>query len=416
MEPALLPPRTLTTSSTYPFEEAHIRILRILSRLTVGGPTYNVCQLTKHLNGGKYLTWLVTGRPEPYERDATELARRNGIEPIFLPTLRREIGWSDIPASVAIGRLLHEFRPHIVHTHTAKAGALGRLMTLKKFLNRNYRPALMHTFHGHVFDGYFHPALNRGFIAIERYLARHTDVIVTVSAGVRHELVNVFGIAPADKVRVIPLGFEFDWLQCLDQSRGLLRAQLGVGDQTQLIGIVGRLTKIKNHELALRAFRRVVQEFRVDAHLAIFGDGELKDELQSLASQLSIANRVSFMSWELDKARIYSDLDLTCLSSMNEGTPVALIESLAAGVPVVATRVGGVADVVVDAEDGAVVSPGDEIDLATALARLLQVRRRLSPGRRIEVCRRYSSTRLVSEMRELYTEILEGRNRTNKAN
>jgi glycosyltransferase involved in cell wall biosynthesis len=260
-----------------------------------------------------------------------------------------------------------------------------------------------------VFSGYFGSGVTMVLVAIERLLARFTDAIIAVSPSVQRDLVEVYKIAPAEKVRIVELGLDFQWVERLAENRGTLRRTLGVSDDVALVGMVGRLAKVKNHGLALRAFRRIVVQENLDARLIIFGDGEMRSELESLGRQLRIEDRVSFMGWELDQARMFCDLDLTCLSSRNEGTPVALIESLAAGVPIVSTLVGGVKDVARDWLDGSLVEASDESGFAEALAALVRSRWRISDGRAAEVRKRYSCKRLVSDMKALYTELLEAK-------
>jgi len=238
-------------------------------------------------------------------------------------------------------------------------------------------------------------------------LARLTDLIITVTPTIRRQLIEQYRIASADKVRVVPLGFDFAWLNDIPRHRGWLRARLGARDSTVIFGTVGRLTRIKNTELLMRAFARLLRETRMDARLVVIGDGELLGALRSLADGLALGERAIFVSWVLDRAKIFCDLDVTCLSSYNEGSPACLIESLAAGVPVVATRVGGVADVVSSALDGELVESGNECAYTAALARVANRRSRISRERSVAVCENYSTSRLVRDIENIYSEILE---------
>jgi glycosyltransferase involved in cell wall biosynthesis len=296
-----------------------------------------------------------------------------------------------------------------VATHTAKAGALGRAVGLWRSLARCERVHLIHTFHGHYFHHYFSNPVTRAFLAIERYLASRTDMIITVSPTIRRQLVEEYRIAAAGKVRVVPLGFDFAWRERLTAERGWLRAQLGIGDSTVLIGTVARLAKIKNSELMLRAFAQMLRQEAIDAHLAIIGEGDQLENLQNLAHELVLDGRITFCGWVLKRERIFSDLDVTCLSSHNEGTPVSIIESLAAGVPVVATRVGGVADVMSDPMDGELVESGDQEALAAALAKVARRGRVIAAGRSAAICQQYSASRLVKDIETLYQEVLDSR-------
>lgn len=384
-----------------------VRIARIITRLGVGGVERHVCSLTANLNREKFESWLISGRPEKSEREWVEFAAEAGVEPVFINQLRRKLGFWDLSASFKLDRLLTRIQPHIVETHQSKAGALARAIVGLKSRANGPRPRLVHTFHGHQFQGHFKSPATRAFLAIERRLARLTDLIITVTPTIRRQLIEQYRIATADKVRVVPLGFDFTWLRDLQHHRGWLRAHLEVSDSTIIFGTVGRLAKIKNMELQLRAFARMLRQAAIDARLVVIGDGELRAALQSLARDLEISDRVLFCGWILDRAKIFSDLDVTCLSSFNEGSPVCLIESLVAGVPVVATEVGGVPDVVSSGLDGELVPSCNEEAFAAALTRAACRRRRIPPERSAVIRRQYSTARLIQDIENLYAELLQ---------
>jgi len=386
--------------------EYPVRIARIVGRLAIGGPARHVCSLTTGLDRQKYQSWLICGRAEKTEREAIEIAADAGVKPIYVNQLKRGLGVSDLGASIKINGLLATIRPQIVATHTAKAGALGRMVALLRLTAKNEQVRLIHTFHGHTFHDYFSTGVTKAFVAIERYLASFTDMIIAVSPTTRRDLVQEYRIASADKVRVVPLGFDFGWLNDLPRHRGWLRARLGASDSTIIFGTVGRLAKIKNTGMVLRAFARLLRKEHIDARLVVVGDGELLEELKSLAHQLAIDDRVLFCGWMVDRAKIFCDLDVTCLSSYNEGTPVCLIESLAAGVPVIATEVGGVADVVADGLDGELIRSGDEQGFAAGLSRLAHRGSGISPQRSAIIRGQYSVARLVKDIESLYEEVL----------
>ena len=388
---------------------APTKIARIITRLDLSGPARHVCSLTADLDRKKFASWLICGRAAENEHDGSAIAAEAGITPIYIDGLRRDLGWSDLNACVAINRLLARINPTIVATHTAKAGTLGRAAGLWRFLTRREHVRFVHTFHGHVFHHYFNSPVTRAFVAIERMMASFTDMIITVSPTIRRELIEEYHIAAADKVRVVPLGFDFAWRDRLASERGGLRARLGIGDSTVLFGTVGRLAKIKNTALMLRAFARMLREETIDARLAVIGDGDQLENLRNLARELSLGDRIAFCSWILDRERIFSDLDVTCLSSHNEGTPVSIIESLAAGVPVVATRVGGVADVMNDSSDGELVEPDNEEALAAALARVARQRPGIAAARSSAICQQYSASRMIKDIENLYAELLQSR-------
>jgi glycosyltransferase involved in cell wall biosynthesis len=310
---------------------------------------------------------------------------------------------TDARAVVALRRELARFRPDIVHTHMAKAGTLTRTAAR----TMRHRPALVHTFHGHVLEGYFRPAVQRAFIEVERALARMTDVLVAVSPHVRDDLLEL-RIGRPEQYRVIPLGFDLDAHRRVDAPSGELRARLGLGPDVPLVGCVGRLVPIKDVPTLLAAMVAVP-----DAHLALVGDGELRTELEARVESLGLDGRVHFTGWLHDIPSLMSDLDVVALSSRNEGTPVALIEAGACARAVVATDVGGVRSVVEDGVNGLVVPPADPAALGAAITHLLgdPARRAAmgAAGRRASA--RFDQDRLVSDVRVLYADLLTSRAR-----
>ena len=383
-----------------------IRIARIITRFGVGGVERHVSTLTANLDREKFQSWVICGRAGKNERECLDFATSSGVEPVLIDNLRRNLGIWDIPASLTLHRVLARIRPQIVETHQSKAGALGRCMARPIFRSNGQRPRLIHTFHCHQFEGYFSNPATRVFVTIERVLARFTDMIVTVTPTIRQTLIETYQIANPSKIRVVPLGFDFEWLREIPLHRGWLRARLGVDDSIIIFGFVGRLTMIKNIHMLLRAFARMLRSNSVSAHLVIIGDGELRTELESLAYELEIADRVTFCGWILDRAAMYCDLDVTCLSSFNEGSPVCLIESLAAGIPVVATNVGGVADIITDECHGELVRSGDEDAYAVALARWAK-RAGCMPSEGSKAVRdSFSIARLTANMESIYLEVL----------
>jgi glycosyltransferase involved in cell wall biosynthesis len=306
---------------------------------------------------------------------------------------------TDLRALAGVRRLIAREGVRIVHTHMAKAGAVGRLAAR----GVHPRPRTVHTFHGHVLDGYFGPLARRGFLELERALARLTDVLVAVSPEVRDELLDL-GIGKGSKFRVVPLGLDLGSCLAIEGPSGRLRSAIGVPAGTPLVGVVGRLVPIKDHETLFHALAEVP-----GAHLAVVGDGELREPLGARASALGIGGRVHFAGWWDDVASVLSDLDVVALSSRNEGTPVALIEALAARRPVVATDVGGVRHVVQDGETGLLCGAGRPGDLAALLRRALADRagaERLAAEGRRRVAERFGSGRMVDDHRRLYEDLL----------
>ncbi|PJC47112.1 MAG: hypothetical protein CO035_07400, partial [Candidatus Omnitrophica bacterium CG_4_9_14_0_2_um_filter_42_8] len=318
-------------------------------------------------------TVLVCGEVAETEGDMMYLAMEKGIKPVIVKELGRELSWrDDWTAFWKIYNIIREVKPDIIHTHTAKAGALGRLAgmfyRLLRFA-RNDAPVchceavgrsnlvLIHTFHGHVFSGYFGKIKTVFFIWVERFLGLFTDRIITVSENLKKELVEKYRIAPGKKFSVIELGFELDELFKLPQREN---------NEIVNIGIVGRLVPIKNHKMLFLAVRNL------KAKIIVIGNGEMRAELEDYAGELGIQDRVEFRGWVRDLKAIYEGLDIVALTSLNEGTPVSLIEAMAAGRPVVTASVGGVADIVEDGKSGYLVESGNAEEFGRKLMDLIR--------------------------------------------
>jgi glycosyltransferase involved in cell wall biosynthesis len=385
-----------------------IRIARVIARLNVGGPAWHAILLTARMDKTRFSTTLITGVPRENEGDLTWAARVRGIEPVVIPELRRTIH----PARdlVALGRLVQVFRrlrPDVVHTHTAKAGALGRVAARLSGV-----PVCVHTFHGHVLDGYFSPATTRLFLQIERALARLSDRVITVSPRLR-DAVLAMGIGRPEQVEVVPLGLELDRFHHPRSRGGGLRTRFGLPPDTPLLGIVGRLVPIKDHPTLFKALT-LLDAGSQATHLVVVGDGERREALQGLAYHLGLASRIRFLGWRNDLEAILGELDVVVCCSQNEGTPVALIEAMAAGVPVLSTDVGGVGDLIVHGETGWLVPPEDPPALAEAIRALLvdpALRARLAASARTVALQRHGVDGLIQRMEALYTGLLMERGR-----
>jgi glycosyltransferase involved in cell wall biosynthesis len=378
-----------------------VRVLRIFSRLNVGGPSLHVILLSAGLRPLGYDTRLVVGRESPREGNMLGLAASKNVICERMAGLGREIApLQDLRALVGLTRLMRRWRPAIVHTHTAKAGLLGRVAARAAGV-----PIVVHTYHGHVLRGYFSPAKTALFRWLETRLAGMAHALVAVSESVKQDLVAL-GIARPEKIRVIPLGLELAPLAG-ELPRGVLRREAGIADDAPLVGMVGRLVPIKDVPTFLRAACLVRAE-RPEARFALVGDGEERPALERLARELGLGDAVAFLGWRHDLAPVYGDLDLVVNSSRNEGTPVALIEALAAARPVVATRVGGTPDLLGEGERGRLVAAGDPEALARAILETLSgaeaARRRALAGRD-HVLAHHSSQRLVRDVDALYREL-----------
>jgi glycosyltransferase involved in cell wall biosynthesis len=268
---------------------------------------------------------------------------------------------------------------------------------------------VVHTYHGHVLEGYFSPAMTRIFTALERVLARFSDAIVAISPAIERELRDDFRIGRASQYRVVPLGFDLSAFAAIDEAARIrARQDLHVAEDADVVSTVGRLTAIKQHWLFLDAVAAAARS-RPRLVALIAGDGELRGDLERQVARLGISDRVRFLGWRRDLARIYAATDVFLLTSRNEGTPVALIEAMAAGVPGVSTDVGGVKDVISSDAIGARVPDGDAAGLAAALEQYLadrDARRAAGQRARAAVVNRYSLDRLVADINALYRELL----------
>ena len=375
-----------------------IRVLRIITRLNVGGPALHAALLTTRLDPERFHTTLVAGQESPGEAAMADLGRLPPtLRPVVIPTLHREIfPLHDARALAALISVVRHMRPHIVHTHLAKAGLLGRIAA--RLLGA---PVVVHTFHGTVFSGYFGARASRAYVASERALAGLTTRLVAISPAVRAELVGL-RIAPAAKIVEIPLGLELDTFQGAP-SREEARDRLGLERDGRFVAIVGRLVPVKDVETFIRAFALAGAQ-RTDAIALIVGDGPERAKLERLAAELGVSGRCRFTGWVADIAALYAAVDVVALTSVNEGTPVALIEAIATGRTVAATAVGGVPDVVTE-DVGILVPPRDPSAFADAILRSLD-RGPLPRAARDGIVLRYSAQRLVADVERLYLDLL----------
>lgn len=384
-----------------------IKIVRIIARLNVGGPAIHTILLTERLNDDRFKSILVSGSVDAGEKDMAYLAEEKGVQPVIIPELARKIDLGrDLAAFFKIFRLLKRERPDIVHTHTAKAGALGRTAAILAGI-----PVRIHTFHGHIFESYFSSFSAGIFLFIERFLAFFSKYIVVVSEAQKQEIAGRYKITRADKIRVVPLGLELERFASVGPRNGKLRGELRISEGVILIGIVGRLVPVKNHRMLLDACKKLLDlAGGIDIRCAVIGGGDERPSLERYARELGIVDKVAFCGWKESMADVYADLDIVALTSLNEGTPVALIEALASGRPVVSTDVGGVKDVVEEGVNGYLVALGDSSGLAERLLELARdPEKRAAFGRngRQQVMRKYSKERLVRDMKALYEEALE---------
>jgi glycosyltransferase involved in cell wall biosynthesis len=408
------------------FDTKPIRILRVIARLNIGGPAIQAITLSEHFSGGVYRSLLVCGRVSPREGDMSYLASAKGIQPVLLSELGRDISpVHDLFSLKKLAELIRVFKPHIIHSHTAKAGTLGRLAGLLRNMRLSGpdKIRLVHTFHGHVFHSYFGGVKTRAFIQIERRLASFTDRIVVVSPLQKEDICGRYRIAGPEKVRTIPLGFDLSGFRYPEKGRDAFRRRYfpTISEEVTLVGIIGRLTAVKNHRMFLETAKLLKDEGKGRLFkFLIVGDGELKPPLMRLASELGLEGSVSFSGWQKDMSAVYNGLDVVALTSLNEGTPVTLIEAMAAGKPVVATDVGGVRDLLgaVDnrdpgeyklAENGVLIPSGDGKVLGKALCFIREnrdVSKSVANRARQFVLSRFSQERMFKDHDRLYHELV----------
>ena len=386
-------------------------IARIITRLNIGGPAIQATRLTSALERHGYHTRLFHGRLGDGEGDMSYLIPA-GADTVYLPRLQRRLSpIDDIRTVFALYAQFRRLRPAIVHTHMAKAGMLGRLAAAAYNLTRGAAPRarVVHTYHGHVLDGYFSPVMTKVFITIERALATVSDAIIAISPAIRDELLNTYRIGRDRQFHVVPLGFDLAPFAAVDAAaRAEARRTLDLPPGVPVISTVGRLTAIKQHRLFLDVIRRTTAG-HPDVIALIAGGGELQAELEAHAAALGIAGNVRFLGWRRDLATIYGATDVFLLTSRNEGTPVALIEAMATAVPGVSTDVGGVKDVIDSPRVGLLAADGDAAGLADAVLRLLEhpeERSAMGTAARAAVLGRYGFDRLVGDIAKLYGDLL----------
>lgn len=397
-----------------------IKILRIIARLNIGGPAIHTILLNSNLNPAFYDSVLVAGEVGKDEGNMDYYALEKGVHVDYIPELKRNLSiFCDLTALIKIFGFICRIRPDIVHTHTAKAGALGRLAAIAFntiHFKKRKRIKIVHTFHGHIFEGYFNPLKTSLFVGIERFLAIFTDQIITVSQAVKQELLAL-GIANGKKIVVIPLGFELDDFLTITPKHNT---------DDFIIGIIGRLVAIKNHRLFLDAGTMIHKKHpELKLRLQIIGDGELRKELEEYSQNLSLSGCIEFKGWQREMAKVYSGLDVVTLTSLNEGTPVSLIEAMASAKIVVATNVGGVPDLLGDKveiiqkgmtgnfeirERGIMVTLNDGNSFADALVYAIKNHRELektAKNSREFVRHNFSKQRLIRDIEQLYLKLLD---------
>lgn len=401
-----------------------MKIVRIIARLNVGGPARHVIWLTSELQDDEFESVLVAGTVPAGEEDMSYLLESGPERVVYIREMSRELSLKDVVAFWKLFRILRRESPDIVHTHTAKAGTVGRLAALayklsrpSKLFSRKGSLSVVHTFHGHVFHSYYSPIKTKVFVLIERLLARFaTDKIITISAQQRNEILERFRIGSPAQFEVIPLGIDLDSLRSVDGDRERVRAEIGANADEIVVGFVGRLTEIKNIPMLISAaglYAKSAQ--RPKLRFVIVGDGHLRSELEKDVALRGLSNHVRFLGNRTDVAAVYAGLDIVALTSLNEGTPLSLLEAMGARRPFVSTSVGGVVDLVGDfvgsgdgfdiLSNGITTNPDNVVGYLAGLLYLAEnekLRQSMAISGRRFVEEHYGKERLVNDMKDLY--------------
>ena len=391
------------------------KVLRIINRFNLGGPTYNVAYLSKYISP-EFETLLVGGAKDDSEESSDFIVENLGLKPIIVEEMMREINLkNDYAAYKKIKKIIQEFKPDIVHTHASKAGTIGRLAAVSCNV-----PIIVHTFHGHVFHSYFGKLKTIFYKNIERYMAKRSTAIIAISEKQKQELVDIYKICISEKVHVIPLGFDLSKFQeNQEEKRKTFRAKYNLDDDEIAISIIGRLVPVKNHSLFLEGLKFVSEKTSKKIRAFIIGDGESRLAIETKATELNIPfedatktnkkSLLTFTSWikEIDVALAGSDI--IALTSFNEGTPVSLIEAQAANKPIVSTNAGGIENVVLVNETALLCANNNLPEFSSQLLKLIEnndLRAKMEQKGWSHVREKYHYTRLVNDMEKLYHELL----------
>lgn len=386
------------------------KVLRIINRFNLGGPTFNAAYLSRYMTD-PYETLLVGGQKDESEAGSEFIVEGLGITPLVIPEMNRSIGINrDLKAYKKIKEIIGDYKPDLVHTHASKAGALGRIAAWRMKV-----PAIVHTFHGNVFKGYFGPVKTGLYKSFERRLASISTAIVAISDLQKQELVHEHKICKADKIHVIPLGFDLSrFRENQDVKRENFRKKWGIAEHEIAISIVGRLVPIKNHHLFLDAVSILKERGISSLRAIIVGDGESRQELENYCREKKLrfegdSPEVIFTGWIKEIDQVNAGSDIIALTSLNEGTPVSLIEAQASGRPIVSTDVGGIRNIVLPGETALLCASGDSTGIANEIARLVEFpeqRKHMSTQGWPYVEQRFHYTRLVNDMTNLYNQLL----------
>ena len=393
-----------------------MKVLRIIARLNVGGPARHVVWLTENLNDGEFESVLIAGTVPAGEESMNYIADQHGVKPLFIEEMSRELSPKDAVSLWKIFREMRRQKPDIIHTHTAKAGTVGRLAALLyKWSGGKIR--IVHTFHGHVFHSYYGKVRTRVFVTIEKLLARFaTDKIIVISPQQLREIHGDYGVGRKEQFEIIPLGIDVGALSSSNEKRDSFRREIAAAADEVVVGFVGRLTEIKDVSLYLQVAALVLKEAEMPSiRFVVAGEGHLRARLEAEAKELGLVDSMVFLGNRTDTDRVYAGLDIVALTSLNEGTPLSLIEAMAAGRPVISTTVGGVRDLLGEmteqhegfrvCERGIGIDSRSVSDYTKGLIYLVKsekLRERSAENGRVFVGAAYSKDRLIDDIKQLY--------------
>jgi len=382
-----------------------VRVLHVITRLDPGGSAENTLLTVARLDKSRFEVHLAVGKTTGDPGPTLDEACTSGVALFEIPELVRAI------APLADWRALHSLRRimrgndyDIVHTHTSKAGILGRLAARLEGV-----PRILHTPHGHVFYGYYGAVTTQLFVWLERWAAGFTDRLIALTQADLEDHLR-FGIAPRERFCVIHSGIDFSAFEngATRRDRAAIRSNLGIDPDGIVIGSLGRLTAIKGHRVLLEAFA-TVRDRVADAWLLLVGDGEERIALQALARELGVEDHTVFAGWREDIAEVLSGMDVFVFPSINEGLGKALVEAMYAGVPCVATNVGGIRELIRHEQEGLLVPPASPQELTDGVFRLLdhdaeRSRFAAAANKRAQA---YSAESMVEQIELLYDEVVD---------
>jgi glycosyltransferase involved in cell wall biosynthesis len=408
-----------------------MKIVRIIARLNVGGPARHVVWLTKELQNEEFQSLLLTGTVPAGEEDMSYFAVENNVAPVFIEEMSRELSPKDIVSLWKVYRELKREKPDIVETHTAKAGTIGRgagflyrWMSLGSLIGKPRRLKLVHTYHGHVFHSYYGNVKTKIFLFIEKTLARlATDKIVVISEQQFKEIHEKFGVGRTGQFETIPLGIDLETFENWRLKQNILREEVGAESDEILVGFVGRLTEIKNVSLYLQVAQIYQTTKNADSpklKFIVVGDGSLRQELEREAKTRGVNDVVTFLGNRNDADIFYAGLDIIALTSLNEGTPLSIIEAMANEKAVISTAVGGTIDLLGAVERefdgfqicerGLLAASGDAEGFFNGLIYLAKgenLRKKLGANGQNFVEAQYGKARLIRDMKIFYRKLIE---------